>query len=49
MEGFFFGSTEYDELYFNDIADVRDYLLETLLPCFDYLESCEAIYFETWY
>lgn len=49
MEGFFFGSTDYDEYYFEDVEEVRDYVKNTLLPQFDKLESNEAIFFETWY
>lgn len=49
MEGFFFGSTDYDEYYFGDVREVRDYVKDTLLPEFDKLDSNEEIYFETWY
>lgn len=49
MSGFFFGSTDYDEYYFEDVQEVRDYLKNTLLPEFDKLDSHETIYFETWY
>ena len=48
-EGFFFGSTEYDEWYFKDVEKVKEYIEETLLPTFDELEPYESIYFETWY
>lgn len=49
MEGFFFGSTDYDEYYFEDVKEVRDYVKDTLLPQFDKLGSNESIFFETWY
>lgn len=49
MSGFFFGCTDYDEYYFEDVQEVRDYVKNTLLPEFDKLESNETIYFETWY
>jgi len=49
MSGFFFGCTDYDEYYFEDVQEVRDYLKNTLLPEFDKLGSNETIYFETWY
>lgn len=49
MKGFFFGSTDYDEYYFDDVQEVRDYVKDTLLPEFDKLDSNEEIYFETWY
>ena len=44
MSGFFFGSTDYD-----DVEAVRDYVKDKLLPEFDTLEEGEDIYFETWY
>jgi hypothetical protein len=49
MEGFFFGSTEYDEYYFDDVQDVKDYIEQTLIPAFEKLEINEGIYFSTWY
>lgn len=49
MDGFFFGSTDYDEYYFEDVQEVRDYVKNILLPQFSKLESDESIYFETWY
>jgi hypothetical protein len=48
-EGFFFGSTEYDEGYFYDVEMVLHYCEETLLPMFDELNDSEGIYFTTWY
>lgn len=49
MEGFFFGSTDYDDHYFENVKDVRDYIKNTLLPEFDKLDYNEGIYFGTWY
>lgn len=49
MSGFFFGSTEYDEYYFDDVEQVLKYCEETLLPMFDNLGERESIYFSTWY
>ena len=49
MSGFFFGSTEYDKYYFEDVKKVRDYIKNTLLPKFEELGSEEEIFFETWY
>lgn len=49
MEGFFFGSTDYDDHYFENVKDVRDYVKNTLLPEFDKLDYNEGIYFGTWY
>lgn len=49
MSGFFFGSTEYNDKYFDDVKAVKEYIENTLLPKFDKLDSNESIYFETWY
>lgn len=49
MSGFFFGSTDYDEYYFDDVKQVLEYCEETLLPMFDNLDNKEDIYFSTWY
>jgi hypothetical protein len=49
MEGFFFGETDYDDLYFGDVLDVKIWVTDKLLPAFDKLEDDESIYFETWY
>ena len=49
MKGFFFGSTEYDENYYNDVKQVLQYCETTLLPMFDELDNREGIYFNTWY
>lgn len=49
MGGFFFGSTDYDDYYYEDVEAVRDYVKDKLLPEFDTLEESEDIYFETWY
>ena len=49
MSGFFFGNTEYNEDYFNDVKEVRNYIKNILLPEFDDLGDEEEIYFETWF
>ena len=49
MSGFFFGSTDYDNYYYDDVETVRDYVKYKLLPEFDTLEEEENIYFEIWY
>lgn len=49
MDGFFFGSTDYDEYYYEDVKEVKNYIEKTLLPEFDALKDDESIYFETWY
>ena len=49
MSGFFFGSTDYDDYYYDDVEAVRDYVKDKLLPEFDTLEEGEDIYFETWF
>ena len=49
MSGFFFGNTDYNEYYFDDVKQVKDYIENELLPEFDNLTSDEDIYFETWY
>ena len=49
MSGFFFGSTDYNEYYFEDVEEVKNWIEETLLPEFDNLEDDEYIEFSTWY
>ena len=49
QEGFFFGNTDYNDYYFEDVESVRDYVKDTLLPEFDKLDSDESIQFEIWY
>ena len=49
MSGFFFGNTDYNDYYYDDVEAVRDYVKDKLLPEFDALEEGEDIYFETWY
>lgn len=46
--GFFFGSTEYNDYYFQDVKEVKDFL-ESLIPSFDTLSDTEHIDFEIWY
>ena len=47
-EGFFFGSTEYDEYYFQDVEQVKD-TCEELIPEFDELNGNQYIVFKIWY
>ena len=49
MSGFFFGSTDYDDYYYKDVEEVRNYVKDKLLPEFDTLNEDEEIYFETWF
>lgn len=47
--GFFFGSTDYNEEYFNDVDEVLDFCNETLIPEIENLEEGEEIEFVIWY
>lgn len=47
-EGFFFGSTEYDQGYFENVQLVKDTCLD-LLEEFSSLEDGEYIIFSIWY
>lgn len=38
MEGFFLGSVDYDESYFNDVEQVKEYIEDRLLKEFDDFE-----------
>ena len=49
MSGFFFGSTDYNDYYYKDVEEVRNYVKNKLLPEFDTLDEDEEIYFETSY
>lgn len=49
MGGFFFGSTDYDEYYFQDVELVRDWVKDTLIPEFDTIGENEYIEFNTWW
>lgn len=49
MEGFFFGSTDYDDLYFSDVKEVKEFVEDILLPEFDNLAPNEEIFFKIWY
>lgn len=46
MDGFFFGDTKYDDIYFKNVEDVREYIKERLLPMYDNLIDDEYIQFE---
>ena len=41
-DGFFFGSTEYDKYYIQDVRDTRD-MMRKILPKFDTLKEGETI------
>lgn len=47
--GFFFGSTDYDKHYFEDVERVLDFCNEILIPEIKSLEKDEQIEFEIWY
>lgn len=49
MDGFFFGSVDYDNLYFKNVESVKIWIEKTLLPKFNGLEDGEYIEFSTWY
>lgn len=46
QEGFFYGSTDYDEHYWEDVADVKTWVDETLAH-FDFEE--EILFFSAWW
>ncbi len=45
MAGFFYGSTDYDEWYLNDVKDVIEHLKNNIIPEFDKLDDDEYIAF----
>lgn len=45
MAGFFYGSTDYDEWYLDDVKDVIEHLKNSILPEFDNLFDDEYIVF----
>ena len=45
MAGFFYGSTDYDEWYLNDVKDVIVHLHNNIIPEFDKLDDDEYIVF----
>lgn len=53
MNGFFFGSTDYNEYYFENVKSVKEWIENTLLPEFNTLKdedgTFETIEFYTWY
>lgn len=49
MKGFFFGSTEYNEYYYDDVKWVKEACEKNLLPAFDTLKDDEYIEFDIWY
>ena len=49
MNGFFFGSIEYDDNYFKDVKKVKEFLETSLIPEFKNLSLNESINFVIWY
>ena len=49
MSGFFFGNTDYNSHYYDDVLTVRDFIKDKLLPQFDHLNEDEAIDFDISY
>lgn len=49
QEGFFFGSTEYDKYYFNQVRDVLETMTNIVLPKFKTLKDKESIVFKVWW
>lgn len=47
--GFFFGNTEYNEEYFQDVREVKNYIRFILLKEFDNLKDDEEINFNIYY
>lgn len=45
MAGFFYGSTNYDKWYFDDVKDVIEHLKNNIIPEFDKLDDNEYIAF----
>lgn len=48
-EGFFFGSTDYNDYYYDSVLEVSKFIKDKLLPTFDELDSDEFITFDIWY
>ena len=48
QEGFFFGSTNYNEFYYKDVSSVLN-KCDEILECFEDLEPDEYITFDIWY
>ena len=45
MAGFFYGSTDYNEWYLDDVKDVIEHLKNNIIPEFDKLDDDECIVF----
>ena len=43
--GFFFGNTDYDEVYFDDVREVKDFCENTLIPQLENLDEDSTIEF----
>lgn len=48
-DGFFFGNTDYDSWYINDVKEVKNKMQTHVLPKFDSLAEDEEIVFYIWY
>lgn len=48
-EGFFFGSTEYDDYYYEQVQHTQVYLTVSIIPAFKNLKENELITFDIWY
>ena len=44
-DGFFFGSTDYDEWYFDDVKEVKEFCENELIPHLQTLDEDEEIEF----
>lgn len=47
--GFFFGNTDYDEYYFSDVKNVKNFCENTLIPQLKSLQEDEYIFFNIWF
>lgn len=48
-EGFFFGSTKYDDYYYDNVQHTQKYLIQSIIPAFENLKEDELITFDIWY
>lgn len=48
-EGFFFGSTKYDDYYYDNVQYTQKYLIKSIIPAFENLKEDESITFDIWY
>lgn len=47
--GFFFGNTDIDDYYYEDVAEVKKVFEEKIIPQFDNLKDNEYIEFSCWW